>query len=470
MKITKKIHLLIGLQNASFVILLLVAVGLVAYLSTRYKTEFDWTQGARLSLSEPSRKLLATLDGPIKVTAYARENPQLRTVIRDLIDRYRRHKKDITLDFVNPDTRPDKVRELGIQVDGELVLEYQGRSEKVQDQDEENLTNALQRLARAEERKVLFLQGHGERNLLGQANHDLGQLGSQLGIKGIKLLEYNLAKTPEIPDNISLLIIAGPQTPFLPGEIQLLESYLDKGGNLLWLADGGTTDGLERIAAKLGLKALPGVVVDASTQLFGIEDPTFALVAEYPPHPITENLNALTVFPTTTALEAEPAGDYRPEPLLSTLPRSWSETGTLEGEIRFDADQGEHQGPLDIGYAITRALADGTAGKKPTDGGTEPETEEQEPSREQRIVVIGDGDFLSNAFLGNGGNLRLGFNLIQWLNHDDRFLDIPPKTALDQKLDFDTATLATLGILFVLVLPLSLFGTGFWIWRTRRRR
>src|SRR5690606_37385137 len=97
-------------------------------------------------------------------TAYARENAQLRNQIRDQVGRYSRYKKDVTLKFVNPDTQPDKVRELGITMDGEMIVDYQGRTEKIQNAEESTLTNALQRLGVAKERHIVFLEGHGERS------------------------------------------------------------------------------------------------------------------------------------------------------------------------------------------------------------------------------------------------------------------------------------------------------------------
>ena len=458
MKINPRKHLEIRLQNLTFVLLFLAVVGLLAWLSTRYSAQFDWTAGGRNTLSEASQKLLDLMQGPVKVTAYAREEKALRERIHDQVARFSRRKADVSLAFVNPDTQPDKVRELGVSVDGELRIEYQGRSEEVQEPSEAAIANALQRLMRAREQHVVFLEGHGDRSPKGQANHDLGQFGDELGRKGINVSLINLAVTPSIPDNTDLVVVAGPQVNLLPGEVTLIGEFVKKGGNLLWLAEPGDLKGLAPLAQQLGLKLLPGTVVDASTQLFGIDDPTFALVAEYPPHAITRGFSTMTLFPAAAAMDTEGENEFERTPLLSTVRRAWTETGPIEGKIQFDAGTGEREGPLHIGYTLTR--------NKPPAGAKTDEAKAQE----QRIVVIGDGDFLSNAFLGNGGNLNLGLNLIHWLSQNDELINIPAKTAQDRSLNLSSFASVAIFAGFLILLPLTLIGSGAYIWFKRRGR
>ena len=97
-------------------------------------------------------------------------------------------------------------------------------------------------------------------------------------------------------------------------------------------------------------------------------------------------------------------------------------------------------------------------------GGSEAE------SGEQRVIVIGDNDFLSNAYLGNGGNVELGLNLFNWLNHDDQFISITARTASDVNLELSKPAQLVIGFGFLVVLPLLLLGTGFTIWWRRRNR
>jgi ABC-type uncharacterized transport system involved in gliding motility auxiliary subunit len=456
MQVTPSSRRQLQLQNLVFLAGLLVFVGLLAWLSTRYGYQADWTSSGRNTLSVDSRKLLDEMSGPVHITAFARETQPVRDHIVDLVARYQRHKPDVELSFVNPDADPDRVRELGITLDGELLVAYQGRSEKVQDLSEQNLTNTLLRIARQKQRRVAFLSGHGERDPGGQANHDLGKFGTLLEQKGIALETLNLAETPEIPADASLLVIADPRTSLLVGEVQLIHRYLRNGGNLLWLAEPGSQVGLEPLAETLGIEFLPGVIVDATTQLFGIDNPAFALIPDYPMHAITRAMNSLTLFPQATALEVSAPDPWQAEAVLTTLDRAWTEIGALNGTIRFDQDSDERMGPLDIGFAFTRPRQHRDAG--------------DEGSTEQRVVVIGDADFISNTYLGNGGNIDLGLSLFNWLNHDDAFITITARTAGDVNLELGKLAQIAIGFGFLFGMPLLLLGSGVAIWWRRRNR
>ncbi len=439
------------LESLLFHLLLIVAAGLIAWLSLRYDAQWDWSAGARNTLSEASQQMLARLDSPLRITSFAPENPLLRQGIREIIERYQRYKPDVELHFVNPERHPEQVRQLGITLSGELLLEYQGRSETLRQITEQALSNAIQRLAQQQTHWLVPVTGHGERNLAGAANFDLGDFGKELKRKGFQLQPLDIVTAAEIPDNTSLLIIASPRVAYLPSEVEQISAFVAQGGNLLWLSDPDGEHGLEPLAKKLGISFLPGTIVDANAGALKIQDPAVAIVPKYPQHPATQGFELLTIYPYAAAIHVS-SSPWQATPLLTTLPRSWNETGTIEGEVSRDPALGEQAGPLHIGVALTREITDNDA------------------TYQQRILVIGDGDFLSNAYLGNGGNLNLGLNLIRWLTREDRLLNIPAKTAPDLSLNLSHTATLIIGFGFLMVLPLGLIAAGVIIWWRRRRR
>ncbi len=453
MKTDKSLLSQIKFQNLIFLLLFLSFISLTGWLSTRYNLQADWTSNARKTLSETSIKILNSMDGSIEITAYATENKLLRSRIGEFVERYLRYKPNLELRFINPDLEPDTVQNLGIQVDGELVIEYDGRSENVRELSESAITNTLQRLLRTQEHWIVFLSGHGERSPLDQKNHDLGQFGIHLRNKGYKIHTHNPAASTTLPDNTALLVIAGPRVDFLPGELTEIERYLQHGGNLLWLRDPGKHPSTDPLAKVLGIGFLPGVVVEGKSQSLGISDPSFAVIENYPEHPITQDFTSVTLFPIAGALITSESTVFNVTPILLSSRQSWTETGSIKGQIEFNPGSDERQGPVALGVALTRELR--PAGDLAI--------------RQQRIVVLADGDFLSNTYLANGGNLSLGLKIVQWLTGDSNLISIPIKQAPDQTLQLSRPATAIIGLGFLIALPLMLIAMGFFIWFKRRK-
>ena len=465
MLISAKTRRHLRINSTLFAAFLIGIAGMLAWLSTRYSITADWTSTGRHTLSEASAALLKRLDKPVEITAYARPDPALRDLIQDLVDRYRRVQPNILLRFVNPDTAPDELRERGIRVDGELVVRYAGRSEQVQEHSEEALSNTLQRLLRTEERWIVFLEGHGERNPQGDANHDLSQWAQRLTSRGLKVQGLNLGANAVIPDNTSVLVIASPQVRLLPGEIDLVLRYLDRGGNLLWLTEPGSLQGLEGLAEALGLVLEGGTIVDPATALFGIDHPAMAPVTSYGPEIPVAGSRFITVFPHARAIKLNPKEGWRGAPILSVGSQAWAETGKLEGEIAYDQGK-DLKGPLDIGVRLTRERP---AREKSAETPRTATDKNAKETGEQRVIVLGDGDFLSNSYLGNSGNLDLGLRIINWLATDDILVDVPAHRSVDTKLDLTDTESAIIGFGFLFLMPALLGGIGFYVWLRRRR-
>lgn len=445
------------LDNIVHMVLLVGIALLIGFLSTRYGFVHDFSRMQRASLGAESVRMLESLDGPVEIVSWARPQGNLRKTIADFIERYRRVKPDLDLVFVDPDSDPAAIRALGVQIDGEIEIRYDGRSERLKVLSESELSSALLRLSRARDRLVAFLEGEGERRPDGVANADLGQFGAALKQRGVHGLNLALANTGKVPDNVDLLVIANPRVALAGTAAMEIVDYIERGGNLLWLLEADESSGLDALAEALSIRVLPGVIVDGASQSFGIDDPSFVTVNRYPEHAIVRGFDLGTVFPQPVALAqlAPPRWDFKP--ILQSSAQSWNETGHIpkagepEGSVRYDGVDGEISGPLDFGFALTRL--------SPRPG-----------ENEQRAVVIGDGDFLSNSFLGNGGNRELGTRIFDWLLADDALIDIAERPALDREIVLSESALAIISFGFLLGLPILLLCGGFLIRYRRRRR
>lgn len=434
-----------------YALLCVVIVVCLAALSTRFGATADWSAGARATISPQSRALVAQLDGPVAVVAYARPGA-LRAKTRLLVERFQRFKPDLALKFVDPDTDPTATEGAGIQSDGELVLHWHDHTQHVAQLDEQDFADALARLARGGTRLVAFVTGDGERDTTGKNAADLGGFVARIAERGVRALPLNLSEAAEVPRNTDLVVLASPQAALLPGAVKKLEDYVADGGNLLWLTDPGADDlGLAPLAHLLGIRRLPGMLVDPQGAAVGVRDPHAVVATHYPSQTITEGFEVNTLFPRVAVLASIANSGWRAQPFLQSSARSWDRSvpdGPASGAL--DPDAGALKGPLSFGYALSRL--------SPTPAKTE-----------QRVVVIGDGDFLSNAYLADAGNLALGMRVVDWLLGDDSLMSLPA-AAPDTVLKPTHAELGVLTYGYLIALPIVLILIGLAITRRRRRQ
>jgi hypothetical protein len=451
MRSSSRARIALFAQNGLFVVLLVAAVLLLARLSQDHFRQWDLTQNARNSLSPGTVQTLAVLKGPVTVTAYytAEQDASVGDVrqrIADFMTPYRLAKGDLTVAFVDTRADPKRAEAANIRMNGEMVVTYDGRSEHLTALDEQSFANLLARLARNAERQVFFLDGHGERSPKGIANHDLGEFGRRLEAKGFKTTIVNLGVAPGVPDNASMLVIAGPRVDLLPAEVAKLRAYIDRGGSVFWLLDQEPLHGLQPIADLLGLQLTPGVVVDpAANELRGAGP--VAIAFAYGRHPATRGFTLNTAFPNARRIAVnDDAKVWRPTPLVSVAQEGWVETGPLDAEVSFDKAR-DIRGPVTVVTALERDL----------DG------------KVQRIVVSGSGDFLANTYAGLLGNIDLGINLVNWLAGDEGLITLEPRSRIDANLELSRSWLVFIALTFLIVLPAAFLFTGGMIWWRRRR-
>ena len=435
-------------NRAIFTILFLAIATILAVLSQRHQIAMDWTSSARNTLSPASTKLLQSMPERIHVRAFVSNNEPLREATRQMLRRYQRAHEHVTLEFINPQREPREAARLGVRNEGELVVEYLDRRENVQTLSEAQLSNALARLARGGSRWAAALHGRGERDILGTARDGLGEFTDHLRSLGVRVQSLEIGSGQPIADNVNVLVILQPATPWSDEDFRPVKDWIASGGNVLWLADAGGAP-IDALAELLGVTAEAGLLVDPSSRLNGQSTPEFIVVNAYGSHPLTRDLPSFSAFPTASSLAWEAPAGWHFTGLAATGLRAWRETGDLTQAVRFDANV-DSAGPFDIALAGSRPHPSGRG--------------------EQRIVVFGDADFLSNAYLGLGANRALGSNAVTWLNADDELLAIPVVMAADLDYNPGQSARAIIALLAPIILPLALLAFGLLRWRARRLR
>jgi len=441
------------LADGFFYLLLATAVVLSGWLAARHDRFWDWTTSRRNSLSQESELVVARLmerqSDPLRITVFADRHHPVAGGISQLLARYRPSGLDLAVTFVDPQLFPEEARAAEVSLLGQMLLEYRGRRETLSELSEAALTAAIARLDRDQVAWVAVLEGHGERSIEGQGATGLARFADFLRGQGLRLQPLDLARRAAVPDNTRLLLLSVPAIDLFPGEIEGLIDYLERGGNLLWLMDPGDLGGLAPLLDYLGIVPLPGILVDANVGELNIQDPTVAMVASYPDQPPTRGLAGHSLFPGALAFRAGAAAGWSWSTPLETQQNSWNETGPIRGNVFRDPDLDELPGPLPLALLLSRPHPDGAG--------------------EQQVLVVGDGDFLSNAYLDSAGNRALALRLVHWLTAPEGVAAVPARHIEDRTLVLTRTQILVVGGGSLLGLPLLFLTTGLVVrWRRRR--
>jgi ABC-type uncharacterized transport system involved in gliding motility auxiliary subunit len=465
------------MMSISVIAVLAILVG-INWAVTRRDKRWDLTAAASYTLSDQTIKVLQNLKTPVKVLVF--DVPGGFQRFRDSLGMYTAASPNIQVEYVDVDREPARAREYGITTGGTVVMEYEGRRERVMSEREQELTNTLIKVTTGRQVKAYFVQGHGEKDTLGNDRPGYASVVEALKRDNYTVEKIVLAQSAAgVPADASVLIIAGPTADYLQPEVDAIRTYLRKGGKALFLLDppvGGsarTTPALEGLLKEWGISLGHDVVIDASGmgQLLGT-DASVPVVASYPQHPITENFDLLTAFPLAQSVRGEAGaelGTANTQNVINTSDRSWSESDVKSlatgGKVSLDEASGDHRGPITIALSLAMDAPDAPPSadsEKPADGAKPP------PKPQMRIMVVGDSDFATNAAAGIQGNADLFVNMNNWLTQQEDLISIHPRDAGDRRVTMTADQQRRLLWLSLLFIPGLILGSGVYTWWQRR--
>jgi ABC-type uncharacterized transport system involved in gliding motility auxiliary subunit len=357
----------------------------------------------------------------------------------------------LTVEFVDPEKQPKLAQTYGVFRTDTATFESNGQTIRITSPSEVELTGALIRISKDSKKRIVFVEGHSEASLEDKDRNGLAAAKEALTKQGYEVATVSLLQQASVPENTSVLVLAGPRRTVTKEEQDRILAYVQGGGHLLLMVDPDTQTGLDPLLAQWGLGLGPGVLVDLQDRL-AQGDLTALLVRTFTEHEITQDLTSAVLFPLSrhVTFDEQTGKDWDYVPLARTSPNSWAETN-LQGRVVSLNEKEDVKGPLPLAAALAPK-------KAPEEGKPRP-----------AIVVVGNSTFATNAFFNFPGNSDFFLHTTGWLAEERDLISIAPKEPALRP--FTPNPLQERALLYVQVifLPLVTFLTGMMVWRKRRR-
>jgi gliding-associated putative ABC transporter substrate-binding component GldG len=449
-----------------YVLLIAGIILIVNAISSQYFFRLDFTADQRYTLNKATKKIIREIEKPVIVTAYFTKDlppsiQQTRNEFKEMLVEYANISKGkVVFEFVSPndDEKLEKeIAQLGImpqiinvrekdqavqkKVYLSALLKYDGKKEVIPlilpgAAMEYSLSSSIKKLTTTNKPLLGYIQGQGEptMNAMRQAMQSLEVLYN------VEDVDLNEAVSP---GKYKTLIMVAPRDSFQENELQLLDSYLKKGGNLFLAVntvDGDLNNasgkelntGLETWLRKKGIYVDNKFLVDASCGNVSVRQqqgsfsfssqisfPYLPLINKFSNHPASSGLETVILqFASPISFNGDTAIKYIPMAFSS------EKAGVMSPPLYFDIQKRWNNSDFPFSKLVVAASFEG-----PIAG-----------SANSKMVVIGDGDFAisgegQQARQVNPDNINLMVNSIDWLSDNTGLIALRTKGITNRPLD-----------------------------------
>lgn len=486
--------------STNFLFFALIIVGflvLINFLAMRHFGRLDLTQNKLYTLSNSSINVASTLDDIVKVTCYFSKNlpsyvMPLKQQVNDILDEYRAYAKgNIQIEFLDPTEDPalaQKLRFMGIPQVQLNIMEkdqasatnvYMGVAVSYEDKQEVipfvrdvnnleyEITSSILKVTRKEKKTVGFLTGHEEHAIYGDYQTVHKALTREYEVE-----EINLSSGQAVPNNINVLVVAGPSR-LTEQDKYAIDQYIMKGGKVVFLIDIVTippegaaqasyreTDLIDMLE-NYGVRVTKNLVLDRFNMLITFQTGYTILRAPYPfyvkvvkeengfnpDNPIVNQFSSM-VFPWVSALE--PLKDSYKDLQFTVLAQSSQYSWLQKGMYDLSPLQKFMPQPEDIKPYPLAMLVNGKfkslfvdkevpLQKKSAEEG-KPHKEKQETIKQcekgNQILVVANARFINDNYAEIPGNIEFFLNAVDWFTWGKDLIGVRSRLVLDRTLPF----------------------------------
>lgn len=429
--------------------------------------------------------------------------------IKEVAEQYAKS-SDISLKGIKTPEEIRKIIDLRPEMNRYVMqLKYKGKTTFLRVFDDQQMwpgetevSAALKRLLQAKLPKVGFLTGSLERDIdkMGDREYkaltNLSTFRNSLVNQGFDVDTVSL-ENQDVPADISMLVVADPKLELSEATATRLQQYIDKGGNLLIAGEPGKQAILNPLLQPLGVQIMEGMVIQESKEFApNLVTPDLTdFAANFSKTLAKSKADSMKIsMPGVAGLSYTNGGAYSIRPLLLTDGKlSWNRMQKLDlemftsasaksssiqaipvaegtgmvavaqhasmgknqpiaGTVTFSAADGDIRGPIPTALSLTRKVN----------------------GKEQRIIVTGDADFMSNSELQRfnirTANFAFNTSLFSWLSYGEFPIDTSRPDSKDNRVNVTLDQVDFLRIIYIWVLPGLLLAFGSILLIRRKRK
>lgn len=331
---------------------------------------------------------------------------------------------------------------------------------------EGEITAAMKRLI-VKQPKVMFVLGQGERDIEKTGDREYNMFANNktyrfsLENQGFNTGSFVLTDSATIPSDVDILVIAEPKEAFSEKATAELNRYISTGGNLIIAGEPGRQNTLNPFLEQFGVQLIPGVLVQPSENF----DPDL-VVGNITPEiaPLSYIFDQMqkqkigVTMPGCAGLKYEQKNGFEIHPMIVTNDKGcWNEletTNFIDEKPVITTSVGESE----TSFATALALSRNINGK------------------EQKIIILGDADCISNSELNKfrenirSSNYSLINGMFYWLSDNEFPINTNRPGPPDNAVELSPDAMFWIKILFLGIIPALLALAGILIWLRRRGR
>lgn len=456
-------------------IIIAIFIGINILVQKLDPKDIDLTKEQLYSLTEESKEKIKALPETDKINIYMFDYND-RDAIAELAKEYSKVNKNINVEIIKTEDRPDLVSKYNVESGYYTVVIESGNKSKTLtyydfytsdystgnsiDLTEQRFTNSIIAVSSIGKTTAVYtLTGHGEYSM----ESEMTFLKQYLELENYEVKDIDLLSAGNVPEDCNTLIIASPKKDFTEPEANAVKNYIQNGGNIFWLSDPYSSEGeMPYIKSVLDLYGVnirqDGFIVeqDKSKMALGAADLVLPNITN---SEVTKNVKSVLLLDTG---KLQFVDDLSSLNVIKTDLLTTGETSFYRTDLQNPSgipSEGE-----EVGASVVGAILE----KKSTEEGKE----------SSKLIVIANNQFATDRVINTGSsqviaigmrdNLEFALSAVAELSEvEDEFV-IRKEMKITQYTPTETQDRLIKTIIFAL--PIFIILLGIVVWQLRRRK